>query len=109
VVVIEPGAIATPIWERGVAAADTLWEAMPPAAHERYGKLVASLRTRGVALRTEGEPVQLAVDTIMKSLTAPRPRTRYVIGRQAQVQALLGRVLPDRAVDALLARLLNNR
>jgi NAD(P)-dependent dehydrogenase (short-subunit alcohol dehydrogenase family) len=108
VVVVEPGAIATPIWERGVAAADALWQAMPPAAHERYGGLVETLRTRCVALRTEGEPVELAVETIVKALTAPRPRTRYVIGRQAQVQALLGRALPGRAMDALLARLLNN-
>jgi NAD(P)-dependent dehydrogenase (short-subunit alcohol dehydrogenase family) len=109
VVVVEPGAIATPIWERGVAAADALWEAMPPAAHDRYGALVDTLRTRGVALRTEGEPVELAAEVIVKALTAPKPRTRYVIGRQAQVQAALGRVLPDRAIDALLARLLNNR
>ena len=108
VIVIEPGAIATPIWDRGVAAADAIWDAMPQAAHDRYGKLVESLRTRGVALATEGEPVEVVVDVIVKALGVPRPRTRYVIGRQAQVQAALGRVLPDRAIDALLARLLNN-
>jgi len=33
-------------------------------------------------------------------------RARGVVGRPAQVQALLARVLPDRALDALLARAL---
>jgi hypothetical protein len=32
-----------------------------------------------------------------------------VIGRQAKIQAAISRLLPDRASDALLARLLNNR
>jgi hypothetical protein len=40
------------------------------------------------------------------ALSAPRPRTRYVIGREARVLAVLTRVLGDRALDALVARAL---
>ena len=43
------------------------------------------------------------------ALTARRPRARYVVGREAQVQALLARLLPDRAFDALVARALARR
>ena len=39
-------------------------------------------------------------------VTARRPRTRYVIGRDAKAQAVLARVLPDRAFDALVRRAL---
>src|SRR3954471_419193 len=39
VVLIEPGAIRTPIWERGIRAADALWDALPPVARERYRHL----------------------------------------------------------------------
>jgi hypothetical protein len=39
-------------------------------------------------------------------MTADRPRTRYLVGREAKLRAGLARVLPDRAFDALLARAL---
>jgi NAD(P)-dependent dehydrogenase (short-subunit alcohol dehydrogenase family) len=112
VIVIEPGAIATPIWDRGIATADSLWEAMPPDAHARYGALVAGMRAQALELGSEGVPPEAAAALIVKALSAARPRVRYVIGRDAKVQAVLARVLPDRVMDAVLAaglrRLLNN-
>ncbi len=108
VIVVEPGAIATPIWDRGIATADALWDAMPEEAHARYGKLVDSMRERAEQLGTEGIPAEDAAAVIAGALQAEKPRTRYLIGRQAKIQATLGRLLPDRASDALLARLLNN-
>ena len=109
VIVIQPGAIATPIWERGIATADALWNAMPPDAHARYGALVDTLRGRAKQLSTEGLPAEDAAAVIVQAPTTEKPRARYVIGRQAKIQATIGRFLPDRASDALLARLLNNR
>jgi NAD(P)-dependent dehydrogenase (short-subunit alcohol dehydrogenase family) len=107
--VIEPGAIATPIWDRGIAAADALWDAMPPIAHERYGPLVAKLRGQAEHLGVKGEPPEAVARIVVSALTAPTPRTRYVIGRDARIQALLGRALPGRAMDALLAAVLRAR
>jgi len=109
VIVVEPGAIATPIWDRGIATADAIWDAVPQEGHQRYGKLVSTLRDRAKELGTTGMPVEDAAAVIVHALAAEKPRTRYVIGRQAKVQATIGRLLPDRASDALLARLLNNR
>jgi len=109
VIVVEPGAIATPIWDRGIATADAIWDAVPQEGHQRYGKLVSTLRDRAKELGTTGMPVEDAAAVIVHALAAEKPRTRYVIGRQAKVQATIGRLLPDRASDALLARLLNKR
>jgi hypothetical protein len=39
---------------------------------------------------------------IEKALSAKRPRARYVVGRPAQVQALLGRLTPTPVRDAML-------
>jgi NAD(P)-dependent dehydrogenase (short-subunit alcohol dehydrogenase family) len=103
VIVVEPGAIATPIWDRGIARADALFAGMPPAAHQRYGRLVDVLRSRGAKLGRDGEPPERVAEAILHALDTPRPRARYVVGRQARVQAALARVLPDRALDALLA------
>ena len=103
VIVVEPGAIATPIWDRGIARADALYAAMPPAAHERYGAVVSALRSRAAKLGREGEPPEQVADVIVDALTTPRPRARYVVGREARVQAVLSRVLPDRAFEAMVA------
>ena len=89
VVLVEPGAIATPIWARGLAAGDALWQAMPPQAHERYGALVARLRKEAEKQGTEGAPPETVARTIATALAADRPRTRYVVGTDARVQALL--------------------
>jgi NAD(P)-dependent dehydrogenase (short-subunit alcohol dehydrogenase family) len=109
VIVVEPGAIATPIWDRGIATADAIWDAVPEEGHQRYGKLVTTLRARAKELGTTGIPVEDAAKVIVNALTTEKPRARYIIGRQAKIQATIGRYLPDRASDALLARLLNNR
>ncbi len=45
---------------------------------------------------------------IAGALAARRPRTRYVVGREAKVQAAAARLLPDRAFDALVARALRD-
>ncbi|WP_028067943.1 SDR family oxidoreductase [Solirubrobacter soli] len=104
VVLVEPGSIATPIWDRSLTAADALYEAMPPVAHERYGKLVASLRALAQRQNEEGLPPEAVARIVATALLAERPRTRYVVGRNAQIQAAIARVLPGRAMDRLLLK-----
>jgi NAD(P)-dependent dehydrogenase (short-subunit alcohol dehydrogenase family) len=108
VVLVEPGSVATPIWDRSLAAADALYDAMPPLAHERYGRLVSKLRAMAETQGKEGEPPEAVARIIATALATPHPRTRYVIGRNARIQAALARALPGRAMDKVLARLLNN-
>jgi hypothetical protein len=54
----------------------------------------------------EGLPPEEVAEAVGRAVTARRPRTRYVIGRDAKVQAVLARLLPDRAFDALVRRAL---
>jgi len=105
VIVVEPGAIATPIWERGIQAANALEAQMPPEAHARYGRLVTTLR--GIASRQtrEGEPPEKVARVIATALTTKHPRTRYVVGDRARQQAILARLLPAKAMDKLIRRI----
>jgi NAD(P)-dependent dehydrogenase (short-subunit alcohol dehydrogenase family) len=103
VIVVEPGAMATPIWDRGIATADALYADMPPAAHERYGELVRVMRGQAEVLGREGDPPERVAQVIVRALTARRPRTRYLVGRDAKIQAAMARVLPGRALDTVLA------
>src|SRR4051794_34941123 len=108
VIVIEPGSIATPIWDRSVAAADALYAAMPPIAHDRYDALVGKLRGMAEKQGEQGEPPEAVARIIATALSTAKPRTRYVIGRRARVQAVLARALPGRGMDKVLARVLRD-
>jgi NAD(P)-dependent dehydrogenase (short-subunit alcohol dehydrogenase family) len=103
VVVVQPGGVVTPIWERGLSRADALWQAMPAEAHARYGRLYATMRAQGEKLAREGEPAEALAAVLAEILDARRPRARYVFGRGARVETALARVLPDRVFDALVA------
>lgn len=101
--IIEPGSIATPIWERGVSEADALLDrasAEEKALYPRYIARYAAV-ARGAAAR--GIPPERVAATIERALTAERPRTRYVVGLDARGQALMARLLPDRVLDRLIS------
>lgn len=104
VAAIEPGSIDTPIWERGEKRADAAAEQAPPAQEALYGRQIESFR--GAVRRTaeRGIPPAKVADAVHHALTSRRPRTRYLVGVDARGQALLARVLPDRAIDRIVAR-----
>ena len=106
VVSVEPGGIATPIWDKGIEDAERLVGEMPAEARQRYGTLIAAVRRAAEKASRDGLPPEAVAEVVGRALIARRPRTRYVIGREAKVQAALARLLPDRAVDALIARAL---
>jgi hypothetical protein len=51
-----------------------------------------------------GIPPQKAADVVAHALSADKPRTRYLVGIDARVQAALAATLPDRALDRVLGR-----
>jgi NAD(P)-dependent dehydrogenase (short-subunit alcohol dehydrogenase family) len=106
VVSIEPGAIATPIWSKGIDDAVRLLGEMPEEARRRYAPLIAAVRSEAEKAAREGLAPEAVAEVVGRAITARRPRTRYVVGREARIQAALARLLPDRAFDALIARAL---
>lgn len=107
VVVVEPGGVQTPIWEKGRQTADALLAGAPAELQTLYGGLTDALRAEAhkIATETGVQPHEVA-ETIARALTTRRPRTRYLVGRDAKARDAANRVLPDRAMDALIARTL---
>jgi NAD(P)-dependent dehydrogenase (short-subunit alcohol dehydrogenase family) len=99
VAVIEPGVIATPIWQRGLAAADAMVERLPPAAHKLYGHAMAVMRHKVAQLR--GQPVRIVTRPVVHALSARRPRARYVVGLDARSRLVLN-ALPWRVRDYVI-------
>ncbi len=104
VIVIEPGSVATPIWDKGTSTAVDLAESTDPALRERYADLEAAMLKRAEAMARGGIPPEAAASVIVRAIRARRPRARYLVGRDAKVAARVARFLPDRLLDALLAR-----
>jgi len=98
VVLIEPGAVATPIWNRGVTSSEELVDLLPPEATERYGAQMAAVRKNALRSAEGGLAPERAARVVVKALTDANPRPRQLIGRDARIAAALVRLLPHRAI-----------
>ena len=107
VILVEPGGVKTPIWEKGEELAEEMLEDIPPEAERLYGQMVEKMRSETAKIATERgmEPREVA-EVIGEALTAERPRTRYLVGREAKLRARMAKVLPDRVMDRLIGRAL---
>lgn len=103
VVVVEPGAVATEMLGRASATAEERVSAMTSELGRRYGALVHAVTAQAAASTTSGLPADAAAKVIAKAITAPKPGTRYTVGRDAALITRVVRFLPDRALDRLLA------
>jgi NAD(P)-dependent dehydrogenase (short-subunit alcohol dehydrogenase family) len=109
VVIVEPGAMRTQMGARGTAAAKTQLDRMTIEQRERYGGTMAAFLGYAAALDRTGTTPADAARTVTRAVMAPRPRTRYTIGRDAALLSRLIRVLPDRVLDRLIARTLHGQ
>jgi NAD(P)-dependent dehydrogenase (short-subunit alcohol dehydrogenase family) len=109
VAIVEPGAIATPIWDKSGPDFDHLVDAMPDDGRERYGKTIEIGRKIAAAQNKRGIPPEKVAKAVEHALTASRPRTRYLVGADAQVRARVENLIPDKMRDKIVARLLRER
>ena len=104
VALVEPGSVATPIWDKALDEADSF--ALPGELQQFYGEVPAAMRKTIEQTAKRGVPPEKVAATIERALTASRMRSRYLVGADARMQLLLRRVLPDTAFDALIRRVL---
>ncbi|HSR94839.1 MAG TPA: SDR family oxidoreductase [Solirubrobacterales bacterium] len=104
VAIVEPGSIATPIWERGDAEVETLAARAADGHSDLYGKAIETYREVARKTGARGIPAERVAAKIEHALAARRPRTRYLVGADAHGQAFVARILPDRLLDWLVAR-----
>jgi len=103
VVLVEPGEIATPIWQKGREAGDALIAKTPPAALERYGARIAKVQQIAAKAAETGASPDKVAEVVLEALTAARPPTRRLVGRDAKLRAWIA-LLPDSVRDALIRR-----
>lgn len=104
VIVIEPGTIATPMWSKGIATMDTLAADMTADQHARYDDLIAAMQKQAHEQDGSGIQPRQAAKVIADAIQARKPRTRYLVGRDAKVLARMTGLLSDHTVDRFVAR-----
>jgi NAD(P)-dependent dehydrogenase (short-subunit alcohol dehydrogenase family) len=102
VVLIEPGSVATPIWGKSRTEAEQV--SIPPELQNEYGHVPAALEKALRQTEQRGVPPEQVASTIERALTARRPHTRYLVGRDARAMVLGKALLPDRVFDLIVRR-----
>jgi len=104
VTLLEPGSVATPIWDKGRAQGAGL--SVPAELTEQYGHVPAAMNKVLHDIERRGLPPEQVAATIERALTARRMKARYLIGRDAKAMLLAKRLLPDHVFDRVARRAL---
>ena len=102
--IVEPGSIDTPIWERGAQAARGIEARAHPDQEALYGKALGNFRGVVKQLADRGIAPEKVAEQISHALESSRPRSRYLVGFDAKLQARAKVIIPTRIWDRLVAR-----
>jgi len=103
VIVVGPGAVATPIWDKAEALD------LSPYATSDYRDALLKFREQMLRDGRNGYPPERVAATIWKALSVRRPRTRYAIVPRRLINWTLTGMLPPRLLDRLIAGVLGLR
>jgi NAD(P)-dependent dehydrogenase (short-subunit alcohol dehydrogenase family) len=98
VIVIEPGPVRTPIWDKAEQLATDRYAATD------YAEIVRSLQQSAIERGRQGMPPERVARVIRRALEDPHPKTRYPLPTEGLFVWRLLRALPDRWLDRLIAR-----
>jgi NAD(P)-dependent dehydrogenase (short-subunit alcohol dehydrogenase family) len=104
--VIEPGAIATPIWAKSKNEIDDAERDWSAESKQLYFAGMSKVKAAAARAEQNAAPASLVADAVIHALTSTHPKTRYLVGKDAKFRALLSRFLPDRLQDRLLTAVL---
>ncbi|MBI2615195.1 MAG: SDR family oxidoreductase [Gemmatimonadetes bacterium] len=102
VIVIEPGSVRTPIWDKIQERDLDRYRDTP------YAPLLPLVRNQALAGVKHGLPPQAVADAVLEALTVKRPKARMVVVRR-KLRFRILRLLPDAVLDRLTQRALWRR
>lgn len=98
VIIIGPGAIVTPIWDKAMELDIT------PFLQTDYGNVLGKFRDFMVQRGKGGLPVERMGELVLHVLTTTKPKVRYSIVANKLKDWTLPRLLPKRMLDNIIAR-----
>ena len=95
VIVVGPGAVRTPIWTKSK---------LEQFAQSPYAAVLDRMKTFMTKVGENGLDVEDCADLLVNILSAPRPKARYALVRNALANWMLPRWLPQRWLDRAIQR-----
>jgi len=105
VISIEPGGIATPIWNSGLNTGESLMAQIPVHGRDYYHNAMNGARKMAEQNIKHGLPPERVALKIEQALTAQRPHARYIVGMDAQIGTRVLAHLPARLRDRVMKML----
>jgi NAD(P)-dependent dehydrogenase (short-subunit alcohol dehydrogenase family) len=105
VVLLAPGTIRTDAVDKLKRDAITTADAYTPEEAELYRDSYLGVVEVAMARESNGSPPAVVADLVLKVLTKPRPRARYVVGKDAHLLANVTRFTPTLMFDAMRRKL----
>ena len=98
VVIINPGSVATPIWDKAESQDGTRY------AGTEYEPLLTRFMTAALTSGRAGLPADAVGHAVWTALTTPSPRTSYAVVRRRLLNWTIPLALPARILDRLIAK-----
>jgi NAD(P)-dependent dehydrogenase (short-subunit alcohol dehydrogenase family) len=102
VVVMQPGAVITPLWDKSIDSGDTWFDGLPESERSLYEHGYGAMRKTFRDKSGRGIPVEKLAKRVAEVLEMKSPRTRYRMGTDTFGYLLMS-MLPDKMVDAMMA------
>ncbi|HEX4298704.1 MAG TPA: SDR family NAD(P)-dependent oxidoreductase, partial [Devosia sp.] len=96
VIVVAPGAVATPIWDKADSVDPNIYANTP------YLKSLTAVKSYMLELGRKGLPPEALGEAVWSALTVAKPAVRYTVTPDA-FQNFLMNALPKRMVDRMIA------
>lgn len=98
VIIVGPGAVVTPIWDKGRASTSGRFD------DTDYAEASRAVQDFAAEMGRTGLPGERIGAVIWKALSTPRPRVRYAVVGRPILDWFVPRLLPARVVDRITAK-----
>jgi NAD(P)-dependent dehydrogenase (short-subunit alcohol dehydrogenase family) len=98
VIIVGPGSVATPIWDKAESVDLSLYE------NTEYADAARRLQKYMVEDGRKGYPPEKVGEVVLHALTTPRPRVRYAVIPGSSLGRIIQQLLPKRVVDRIIAK-----
>jgi NAD(P)-dependent dehydrogenase (short-subunit alcohol dehydrogenase family) len=98
VIIIGPGAIVTPIWQKSEAGITERFRQTP------YAEALDKFERYSLKEGASGYPPEVIGNAVWRALTASRPKIRYAIVPNRLTNWIIPRLMPMRILDRLVSR-----
>lgn len=97
VIIVGPGPIATPIWDKANQTDLSLYQ------NTEYAEALRRFQKYAIESGRNGFPPEKVGQVVLRALTSPRPRVRYAVVPGNPIINILQEILPKRVLDGIIA------